>query len=261
MNRKFIIFHQPKTAGTFVSRCIPESYIFPHSKNYHYALNNNLINDEKLVCIVRNPYDYYISLITFWCIDDQYVQEYNFDFKERLKRYNKKLLEDKINIKNHNVVTGHINFYISNGFTLKIKEILENLFNDNFLKTHCHILSERHHTYDYYVFHEMLRLNIGYYTFAFLDQYGSKKITELKSNEDCLIEIKNIKKNFKILHTNKISSQLKELCEELDVHCNILNKRIMVSNKNLNNEFKLTDELKKYIYEKDKHIFDEFFNI
>lgn len=63
---KFVIFHQPKTGGTYAKCCLPKNYVLGHYKNYNYCLKENYnFTNTKLVCIIRNPLDYYISAFTF----------------------------------------------------------------------------------------------------------------------------------------------------------------------------------------------------
>jgi hypothetical protein len=246
---KFILFHQPKTAGTYVGSCLPEGYVLPHSKNYHHCLNNNYLFLNSLkIAIIRNPIDYYISLITFWCLDSKYCKELE-DTSILNVKYN--LAKSKSEIK-------HLNFWISNGFTERnLDVILNNILSSEFQKTHSDKLCINHHTYDYFIFDILNKLNIGYYTFAFLDQYSSKKITEFNTEEDCNAEIINIKKSFRILNQHNISFELENLCNELDVPFKN-NDRKMASNRKSPEKYNFGYELIHLIYTKDRLMFNNF---
>jgi len=247
---KFVLFHQPKTAGTYATACLPKGYVLPHNKNYHYCLNNNyqFLNTTK-VAIIRNPVDYYISLITFWCLDSNYCKD--------LQETNK-LLNIKYNVANSKGLTKHLNFWISKGYTERNLEIiLNNLLSSEFQKSHSDKLCKNHHTYDYYVFDILKKLDIGYYTFAFLDQYSSKKITEFNTQQDCSKEIENIKNNFRILNQENISSELEKLCNDYDVPFKY-NERMMTSNRKSNEKYTFDSEIIYLIFKKDRLMFDIF---
>jgi len=249
---EFIIFHQPKTAGTYAHRVLPKGYTLGHHRNYHFCKNNGLISNEQKVCIVREPLDYYISLITFWCLDPKYAQ---------IKESHAKPLDPN---------EGHINRYISEKHSLSgdlgLVKILGNMFDNKFLLQHANVLSRQHHTYDYHVFKELTRLKIGYYTFGFLDQFGSKKITDLKSNDEVCEELEWIKNNYHILHQKNISEELKALCVQHGVPFNGPKsvKKVEASEKPQKSNRKPVDcyeipaALKMEIYEKDKFMYKIF---
>jgi len=256
MPRKFLILHQPKTAGTYCSMCLPHGYVMPHNMNYHRLTSEGSLKSEQIVCIVRNPLEYYKSLITYWCIDPRHCTvRQNYSESELKCIYENKIKE---NVDPPYPMHGHVDFYISNGYTLKFEEILSNLFDDDFLKNHQNILSKKCHTYDYYVFKELIRLGIGFYTFSFLDQYASKKISDIKSNEECFDELMKIAKNSIILHTENIIHELKELCKKFNVPCKDLgNTRPKQSNKP--SSLKISRELLQAIFFRDAHMFNIFF--
>ena len=116
------------------------------------------------------------------------------------------------------VRTNHPLFLISKGFTLKsVNEILDHFFDEKFIEEASQIISRNHHTYDYKVFGQMKRLDIGYYTFAFLDQHASKKINEIQCREECFDIIQKIKNDFIVFNNKNISQELEAFCRENDI--------------------------------------------
>jgi hypothetical protein len=251
----FIIFHQPKTGGTYAKTVLPNNYVLGHYHNYHYCLTHNYnLNNKKLVCIIREPLDYYISLITFWCLDPEYCKIITTNTIEKLTiDYNKKII--------NNDVVGHPNYWMSNGFTERnIINILTNLFSDEFIKNNINKLSINHHTYNNYVFSILSKLDIGYYTFAFLDQYSRKKVSEIKTTEECKEEIIYIKNNFIILNNKYLTEQLKELCDKFNVPFKNSNKK-MVSNRNSIEDYNINIDLINKIKYKERYILEIFKDI
>jgi len=250
---KFVIFHQPKTAGSYANACLPNNYVLSHYQNYNYCLNNNMLSEQtKLVCIVRSPLDYYISLITFWCLDPKWSESVRTKSINTLK---KEYAEKKGN------VIGHPSYWMSNGFTERnLNNILKNLFCEEFILEHKEKLSERHHTYDNYVFLIMLRLDIGFYTFAFLEQYSRKKISEIKTTEECRNEIKYIHEHFITLNQMSITKELKDLCTKYNVQFNDKTERKMVSDRKPINDYNISNELLEKIKYKDRYMI-EIFNL
>lgn len=205
---KFVIYHQPKTGGTWAANCLPPGYVLPHNQNYNAMVKNYSVTQVKPVCIVRDPLDYYISLSTFWCIDPKYCSA-------KFARASKSAYQEYIR---RDVPHAHVNFVISEGYTIRdIHTLLSRFFDDSFIRKHTHVLSKAHHTYDYCVFAEMDRLDIGYYTFAFLDQCSRKKITDLRDGEDVLTELTHIRDHFEVLHTACLEAELKALCQKYGV--------------------------------------------
>ena len=153
----------------------------------------------------------------------------------------------------------HPGYFLSEGYQLDFVPILQNLFDESFLDTHSNVLSKKFHTYDYYVFREMARLDIGFYTFSFLDQYSSKKITDIKTNEECLSEIQEIKKTFTIFKTSTISSDLESICKKHGINFTHRNSKDMSSNREGVSESSLPKDLVEKIKHKDRHIFNELF--
>lgn len=253
MKPNFVIFHQPKTAGTYASHCLPKNYVLHHYMNYHYCLTHNLLSENtKLVCIVRNPLDYYISLITFWCLDPKYCSD--------IRNKSIRTLHTEYELNKMNQI-GHPNYWISCGFTKRnLNDILENMFCDTFLHNHKNKLSKKHHTYDNYVFSTMLRLDIGFYTFAFLEQFSRKKVSEIKTTEECRNEINYIYDNFITLHTNTISKELKDLCLKYSVPFHEKVEKQKVSNRKHISEYNISDELIAKIKYKDRYML-EIFNL
>jgi hypothetical protein len=247
---KFILFHQPKTAGTYVTKCLPDNYVLPHDKNYHFCLTNSYnFLDAKLVAIIRNPLDYYISLITFWCLDAEYCTDLNTSLPNLRQNY-------LANCKNNS--NQHVNYWISLGYTERnLTTILNNIMNSDFLQLHKTKLIKHHHTYDYYVFDLLLKLDIGYYTFAFLDQFSRKKMTEFTTAEECLAEIEYIKNNFIILNQSNITHELKQLCMEFNVPFKDSSK-MMVSNRKSSEFYNLNHDLINMIHYKDRFMFQTF---
>ena len=185
--RRLIIPHQPKTAGTFASECLPGGFVRPHCQNFHFLMKNNLIKKtDYLGCIIRDPLDYYISLITFWCLDEKWVASgrmkeiLSVNEKDRLSEYQRLLKKQmpQTHLRTFREVrTNHPLFLISKGFTLKsVNEILDHFFDEKFIEEASQIISRNHHTYDYKVFGQMKRLDIGYYTFAFWTNTRVKKL-------------------------------------------------------------------------------------
>lgn len=252
-NSKFIIFHQPKTAGTYASEVLPKKYVLSHYNNYHKCLKNKNFVDANyvLVCIVRNPLDYYISLITFWCLDKKYCKQIVEKSIETLKKeYNINKIKNPV---------GHPGYWMSIGFTeRKLENILGNLFDDQFIEDNKDKLSKTHHTYDNYVFLIMSKLDIGYYTFAFLDQHSRKKVSDIQTTEECREEILYIRDNFISINTKNISTELKSLCEHYSVPFKENTKKAMQSNRKKLEEYNISDELIEKIKYKDRYMFEIF---
>ena len=249
--RKFVLFHQPKTAGSYAAARLPKGYVEGHNKNYHWCMEKNKIHkDVKLVCVIRRPLDFYISAISFWCLDSRWCSDIRKKSLDTLKK--EYLVNKEVRI------TGHPNYWISNGFTeRKLENILENLFSDNFLESHKDKLSTRHHTYPNHVFLIMQKLDIGYYTFAFLDQFSRKKVSEIETTEECKDEIVWIKNNFITLRANFMTSDLKELCEKLDVPLKE-KKGWSKSNRKKVTSYDISDELIDKIRYKDRYMLEIF---
>ena len=248
---KFIIFHQPKTAGTYALRCLPKGYVINHYNNYNWCLVNNKISENtKLCCIIRQPINYYISLINFWCLDPKYCNHIkNKSINTLQKEYN--------NNKNKNI--GHPSYWISNGFTERnLINILNNLFNDEFIHTHQNKLSKKHHTYDHYIFSIMMKLDIGFYTFSFLSQFSRKNVNDIQTSEECRDEIKYIYENFIILKTESITKDLKDLCKLYSVPFKNTSNQMVSTIKNKN--YNISDDIIEKIKYKDRYMFEFFFN-
>lgn len=253
MNNKtpeFVIFHQPKTAGTYATRCLPKNYVLPHKLNYNLFLKQFPLTKTNPVCIVREPLDYYISLITFWCLDPQYCEPCRTKTIHALKtEYSFFKIQD----------IGHPNYWISRGFTERnLNKIMENMLSDEFIMEHQKKLSKKHHTYDNYVFSIMQRLDIGYYTFAFLDQFSRKKVSEIETQEECKNEIFYIRDNFIVLNQKNISSELKNLCAKYQVTFNDTKMRIMSSNRKPTEHYNISEALIGKMKYKERFIIECF---
>jgi hypothetical protein len=252
---KFIIFHQPKIGGSYAKSVLPKNYVLDHYKNYHYCLTQKYnFTNIKLVCIIREPIDYYISIITFWCLDPKYNKKIKNNSINKLKNnYNL-----KINKKDN---YEHPAYWFSKGFTERnLINILNNLFDEKFINNNIDKLSKNHHTYDNYVFKILDKLDIGYYTFAFLDQYSRKKVSEIKDSNECKEEINYIKNNFLILNNKNLTKELKNLCKKYNVLFTKKSRK-MVSNRKRNiNEYNIDDILINKIKYKDRYMFELFKN-
>lgn len=251
-NPKFIIFHQPKTAGSYACEVLPKRYVLGHYDNYHKCLKNKSFIDAnyQLVCIVRNPLDYYISSITYWCLDKGWCAD--------IRKNSMEILQEQYNTnKNNNV--GHPNYWMSRGFTeRKLENILENLFDEKFIEDHKDKLSKKHHTYDNYVFLIMSQLDIGYYTFAFLDQHSRKKVSDIKTTEECREELLYIRDNFISINSKNISTELKSLCKKYSVPFKENIGRVRKSNRKKADEYDISEELIEKIKYKDRFMFEIF---
>jgi hypothetical protein len=249
--QKFILFHQPKTAGTYALTCLPEGYVLPHNQNHHFCLQNRFdFTSTKRMAIIRNPIDYYISLITFWCLDNRYCTE--------LSKSHQELVDQLYHISRVPLLNKHIKFWISKGYTeRKLETIVLNLLEETNIQKYKDKLILHHHTYDYYVFDILSKLKIGYYTFAFLDQYSRKKLTELETQEDCKEELLWIKHNFIILNQRNITHELKDICQQLDVPFKESIKQ-KVSNRNPVDDYCFSQETIELIHMKDKLMIDIF---
>tara|TARA_A100001035_G_C27785614_1_gene504181 strand:- start:156 stop:989 length:834 start_codon:yes stop_codon:yes gene_type:complete len=252
MEQKFVVFHQPKTGGSFVSNSLPKGYVLDHYNNYHKCLEKKMdFSNTKKVCIIREPVDYLISAITFWCLDTRYVRELKTDTLESLKR--------KWENRNKNMKIGHPAYWMSNGFTeRKLENIIKNIVNDEFINENKDKFSRRHHTHSNYVFEIMSRLGIGYYTYGVLDQCSRKKVSEIKTGEECKEELEYIRDNFVILNQKYLTNQLRKLCEEEGVKCKNVKARYMASKRGENDEELLDEETKKKIYEKERYMLEVF---
>ena len=208
--RNLALFHQPKTGGTYVMYSIPQKFVLPHHINFHSYKSKQDISNTTLVGILRNPLDYYVSLTTFWCLDPKYC--------EAIRNNSIEILQHNYdNFKTNNIKIAHPNYIVSNGFTERnISTIINNFLDNEFLIKNLDKLSEKHHTYDYYVFEIMNKLDIGYYTFAFLDTLSSKKLTEFNTSDEVKEELIHIKNTFKLLHQSNLTYELQELCKLLN---------------------------------------------
>ena len=253
MNPEFIIFHQPKIGGSYASKCIPRGYILGHYQNYHWSLTHNTLPiNTKLVCIIRDPIDYYISVITFWCLDPKWCA----DIRNKSLNTLQKEYENKKNNK-----VAHPNYWMSKGFTERdLVKILNNLFCDEFINNHKNKLSKKHHTYDHFVFLTLSKLDIGFYTFAFLCQYSRKKVSDIKTSEECRDEILYIKNNFITLNNKYLTAQLKNLCTKYSVKFKDSPKQ-MVSNRRNKNDYNIDEILLEKIRYKDRYMFEIFKDI
>tara|TARA_B000000565_G_C23741051_1_gene360985 strand:+ start:155 stop:928 length:774 start_codon:yes stop_codon:yes gene_type:complete len=249
----FVIFHQPKTAGSYAHAVLPKGYVLGHYNNYHYCLKRNMLSEQtKLVCIVRCPLDYYISVITFWCLDPKYCKE--------IRTKSMTVLQEEYTHNKTNEI-GHPNYWMSRGFTERdLHVILSNLFCEEFLLEHEGKLSKKHHTYDNYVFSTMLRLDIGFYTFAFLCQYSRKKASEIQTSEECRTELIYIHDNFIILNQKFMTEELKALCVQYNVPFNDKEGKKMSSNRKRVSDYNFSNELIEKIKYKDRYMI-EIFNL
>lgn len=251
--KEFRIFHQPKTAGTYCIESLKpfySRYVLPHNINYNLFLRQKISNRDQIlpVNIVRDPLDFYISLISFWLLDNKYTQLYDINLR------NKKYLEIK-----HNKC-GHLGIILGANCGNNVEEILENIFSDDFNKNHQEILSKQFHTYDCYVFNDLERLSIGLYTWMFLDQFSRKKVNEIASREECFEEMKLIKKNFYKLETSTIESCLKKLCELFNIKNNYVNYKPMSTNRKKKTEYNFSLKLLDKIYSKDEFLYTLYFS-
>ena len=247
---KFIIFHQPKTAGTYASRCLPNGYVMNHYNNYNWCLKKNIISkNTKLVCILRKPIDYYISLINFWCLDPKYCKD--------IKNNSITKLQNLYKNKTDNI--GHPSYWISNGYTERnLINILNNLLSDEFIHKNKDKLSLKHHTYDHYVFSIMEKLDIGFYTFSFLSQFSRKNVNDIQTSEECREEIEYIYNNFIVLNTENITKELNDLCDLYSVPFKNTSNQMVSTIKNKN--YNISDDIIEKIKYKDRYMFEFFFN-
>lgn len=252
MLEKFVIFHQPKIGGSYCSSVLGKNYMLGHYNNYHSCLIRKYdFSNTELVCIIRDPYDYYISIITFWCLDPRWAHRIKNKSLDKLKEEYTLKIEHGDNIE-------HPNYWMSNGFTeRKLENILNNLFDENFIENNKNKFSKKHHTYDNYVFLILSRLDIGYYTFAFLDQYSRKKVSDIKTSEECKEELLYIKNNFTILNQKYLTKQLEELCKKFEVPFED-SKKVRVSNRKETKEYNFDEELLNKIKYKDRYMFEVF---
>lgn len=248
---KLAVFHQPKTGGTYVMYSIPQRFVLPHHINFHLYKSKEDISNTILLGILRNPLDYYISLTTFWCLDPKYC--------EAIRNNSIEILQNNYdNFKSNNIKVAHPNYIVSNGFTERnISTIINNFLDNEFLIKNSDKLSEKHHTYDYYVFEIMNKLDIGYYTFAFLDTLSSKKLTEFNNSEEVKEELIHIKDSFKLLHQSNLTYELQELCKLLNIPFKDAPKQ-KVSNRKSIEEYNFEESLIEKIKYKDRYMFDIF---
>ena len=246
----FILFHQPKTAGTYVMSCLPNGYVLPHNKNYHFCLSNDYDFKTAIkLAIIRNPVDYYVSLISFWCLDPKYCKDLELPIQ---------MLNVKYKIEKYKSTSQHLKYWISEGYTQRdICSIINNLLCNDFQEAHSDYLIANHHTYDYYIFNLLNKLNIGYYTLAFLDQYSSKKISEFDTEDDCNDEIIKIKNTFTILNQSTITNELQALCHTHNVPFKS-EERKMESTRISLEEFNKNSNLIDLIQQKDRLMFKHF---
>ena len=100
-------------------------------------------------------------------------------------------------------------------------------------------------------------MKIGYYTFAFLDQYSRKKLSELETHEDCKEELLWIKHNFIILNQRNITHELTDICQQLDIPFKKSIKQ-KVSNRKPVDDYCFSQETIELIHMKDKLMIDIF---
>lgn len=251
--KEFRIFHQPKTAGTYCIESLKpfySKYVLPHNLNYNFFLKQKFLNKDKIlpVNIVRDPLDFYISLITFWLLDEKYTQLHDINLR------NKRYLEIK------KTKCAHLGLILGANCGNNVVEILENIFSDNFYKKHQDILSKQFHTYDCYVFYDLDRLSIGLYTWMFLDQFSRKKVAEISSRDECIEEIKYIKNTFYTLETSSIDTNLKALCDQFNIQKKRINYKPMASNRKEKEEYIISHQLLNKILTKDEFLYRFYFD-
>jgi len=246
--KPLVFLHQPKTGGTWVSKCLPQNRVLPHNQNYHSLPYKNKIQPA---CIIRDPLDYLISLVTFWCLDKTYCG------KELSKPAD--VQKDEYNaLFNTDSPCSHPKQIISAGFSCKnVPEIIENMVNDEFIAKHAKVLSPNHHTYDYRVFHEMSRLDIGYYTFAFLDQYARRKITDLHNSTDILNELTFIRSHYEVINTRNLTRDLPLLCEKYGLPFRS-HPKMKVTTRSAPDAYKFDRPLLERIAYKERHMLTMF---
>jgi hypothetical protein len=254
--KEFVIFHQPKTGGTFILKQVGATYILPHERNYHACLTNETdFSKTQLVCIVRDPLEYYISAITFWCLGYKDVSAISDQKLHELKT-------NYDNLINKNIPHGHIGYWISRGYTERnLIKILENWVGEDFINEHENKICLKHHTYDYRVFHIMKKLDIGYYTFSFLDHNCRKKINEINTPEECREELMYIRDNFFTINNSDLTEQIPILCERLNVACKLNIEKQMVSDHGTVESYDFSDELIAQIRHRDRFMFEIFGDI
>ena len=208
-------------------------------------------SNTKRVCIIREPLDYLISSITFWCLDKTFVSQ--------LRNYSLEELKKKWENRNKNNKIEHPRYWISKGFTERnLENIIKNLVDDEFINENKDKFSEKHHTYSNYVFEIMSRLGIGFYTYGVLDQYSRKKVSDIKTGEECKEELEYIRDNFVVLNQKYLTNQLRKLCEEEGVQLSKSTKKIMVSKRAKNDKNLIDEELKKKVYDKEHYMLEVF---
>ena len=104
----------------------------------------------------------------------------------------------------------------------------------------------------------MSRLDIGYYTFAFLDQNSRKKISDIKDTNECIEELKYIKNNFYILNCKNLTNQLEQLCQIFEIPFKKVKKRVMASKRKSIDEYGFSKELINKIHYKDRFMYEIF---
>lgn len=251
--KEFRIFHQPKTAGTYCIESLKpfySKYVLPHNYNYNFFLKQKFLNKDQIlpVNIIRDPLDFYISLITFWLLDEKYTKLCDINLRNRKYSEIKK------------TKCAHLGLILGANCNNDIVEILENIFSHNFNKKHQEILSKQFHTYDCYVFNDLERLSIGLYTWMFLDQFSRKKVAEIASRNECFEEIKYIKNTFYTLKTSRIDTHLKILCEKFNIQKKTIDYKPMASNRKEKKEYKISQDLLNKIFSKDDFLYGFYFN-
>lgn len=137
-------------------------------------------------------------------------------------------------------------------------KILENLVSDEFIEEHQNKISRQHHTYDYKVFNIMKKLDIGYYTFAFLDHNCRKMVDEIKSPEECREELIHIKNTFTVINNSNISQDIPILCSKMKIPYRTNIAKQMVSNHGSVESYGFDEELLNKIRHKDRFMYEIF---
>lgn len=247
---KFLIYHQPKTGGSYALTVLPRGYVQEHHLNYH---KRPPLAGVIPVVILRDPPEYYKSLACFWCLDPRSVDDDEGKGTRPLNRELSKLqCEYMVRIKG---TIGHPKYWISQGFTERsMHNVIDNITNPEFIRSHAAKVSLRHHTYDSSPFADMERLGIGYYTWAFLDQCSRKRVSELR-REDLRSEVLWITSTFRILRQETLDEDLEKLCREFGLPFQ-KRKRVNQSKKPSGSDSVLPKEITERIRILDKLVYN-----
>ena len=113
-NEKYIFIHIPKTAGTYVRNILTKYFNGNYNTSLYrfHAIPKNFNTKKKLIGLIRNPMELYVSLY-FWIKQGNNLSLLPESYRNELFELTNKCDDDKINFKNFILFI----YSINEGFT------------------------------------------------------------------------------------------------------------------------------------------------